>query len=121
MAEVINPFMQSLGQVFASRNQHEFEKEMKINADVLKAKEKYRETVGEERFGDINDLWMLVQDIRLYINNQTNQQLPKEQAIVLLELLRKIEIYDDEKLHPYEVPALFHYKILISELEELIK
>ena len=121
MSDIINPFMQSIGQIFASRNQHEYEKEMKINEDVLKTKEKYREAVGEERVGDIDDLWLLVQDIRMYINNQTNRTLPKEQAIILLDLLKRIEICkDDEKLHPYEIPAIFHYKILISELEELI-
>ncbi len=122
MADVINPFMQSVGQLFASRNQHEFEKEMKINEDMLKAKEKFREAVGEERMGDVDDLWLLVQDIRVYINSQTNLKLPKDQAKILLGLLKRIEICkEDDKLHPYEIPAFFHYKILIAELEELIK
>lgn len=119
---MINPFMQSIGQMFATRNQYEYEKEMKINEDILKNKEKFREKVGEERVGDVDDLWLLVQDIRCYINNQVNQKLPKEQAKILLDLLKRIEICkEDEKLHPYEIPAIFHYKILLTELEELVK
>lgn len=122
MSDIVNPFMQSVGQMFATRNQYEYEKEMKINEDILKNREKFREAVGEERVGDVDDLWLLVQDIRLYINNQVNQNFPKEQAKVLLDLLKRIEICKgDEKLHPYEIPAIFHYKILIAELEELVK
>lgn len=55
MSDIVNPFMQSVGQMFATRNQYEYEKEMKINEDILKNREKFREAVGEERVG----MWMI--------------------------------------------------------------
>ena len=121
MAEIVNPFMQSIGQMFASRAQHEYQKEAQINEDLLQQREKFRDSVGAERYGDINDLWLLVADIRNYINNQANTKLPKEQAIVLLDLLKSMDIekrYHD--LHPYEIPTMFHFRILVSELEHLV-
>lgn len=122
MADIINPFMQSIGQMFSSRTQHEHEKEMKITEDTIKGREEFKNSVGVERYGDMTDLWALVADIRSYINNQNNQRLPVDQAKILYELLQKLKVVeDDEPLHPYEIPALFHYKVLMLELHDMIK
>lgn len=122
MEQLAGAFLKSVGQVFIERNQYDNEEKKRMNEYELKVREEFRAAVGTERMGDINDLWLLVMDIRDYISKQENQKLSKKQVNILLGLLKDIDISKShEKIHPYEVPAFFHYKMLISDLEEMGK
>lgn len=116
MAEL---FTTSLFGMFSEKRKYEKEKESKEHEDWLKAREKYRESVTEIRYGDFCDLEIMVNTINNYINNNGDDNFDKDQASIIKELIEKIDI-PNEKLHPYEIPIMFDFKILQNRLEKII-
>ena len=113
-----NLFAESMFGLFLEKNQRKNDKEMKEYEDVLKAREKYREAVTEMRYGDFSDLGIMVNVINNYITNKGNE-IDKDEVKIIKELFEKLDI-PNEKLHPYEIPIMFDFKILCKKIDKIL-
>ena len=116
MAEL---FTTSMFSELSEKSKHANEKELKEYEDWLKAREKYREAVTEIRYGDFCDLEIMVNTVNDYINNNGGDNFDKEKAKIIKELIDKLDI-SYEKLHPYELPIMFDFKLLYNRLDKII-
>lgn len=111
-------FTTTMLSMFSERNKIKNDKELKEYEDWLKAREKYREAVTEIRYGDFCDLQIIVNTINNYIDNK-GENFDIEEANIIKDLLDKMEI-PIEKLHPYEIPIMFDYRLLCNRLNKII-
>lgn len=117
--DFISSFLSPIGQYSSEKMKLEHEKLMKINEHYTEANNQFRESIGYERVGDMKDLEILIFETRTYINN-FQQGLPMEEAKLLIEIFKQMKIDDKfQDLHPYEVPIIFNYKKLMSELRTI--
>lgn len=107
---------------FTRNAQTKKEKEAKEYDDMLQARSKYREVVGELRFGDFNDLGIMTSVINNYISSKGGKEkFDKEEAKIIKELTEKLCVYKEDKIHPYELPILFDFQLLCKMLDDIIK
>ena len=88
---------------------------------------KYVDSVGEKRYLSVQDLILATNQIRLHffdVNNysgfttaKTNVK-PNEIAKALL-IITKLEIFEYDKLYPFEIVPFFNLTLLKEQLEEL--
>ena len=112
-------FTTSLIEFFSSKSKFNNEIKAKEHADLLEARKKYRKAVTEIRFGDFDDLAIMISTVNNYINNNGGDNFDKSQASLIKELLGKLYL-PNEKYHPYELPILFDFKLLCDRIDKII-
>lgn len=105
---------------FTKNAQMKKEKEIKEYENLLNARIKYREEIGELRYGNFNDLGLMTSVVNNYISNNGGKDgFNKEEAKLIKELIEKMK-FDYGEIYPYEVPILFDFKLLCKTLDEII-
>lgn len=87
---------------------------------MLNARIKYREAVGELRYGDFHDLGLMISVINNYIDsNGGKDNFKKEEAEIIKGLIEKMKC-DYDTIHPYELLILFDFKLLCKKIDSII-
>ncbi len=89
---------------------------MVFNNGIIR-KIKYREAVGELRYGDFNDLGIMISVVNNYIDSNGGRDNfnKKEEAEIIKGLIEKMK-FDYDNIHPYELPILFDFKLLCKNV-----
>ena len=102
----------------------------KINAELESQKQlaswnnsmpqtnEYTKLAGIERYGNISSLYNLIVNVRNYIDTQN---LSAKELEEIKSMLIKINLpLEEDKLYPYEIPYIMHYKKLLRDIDNLI-
>lgn len=118
--ELQEKFLELIFNQFNQSSKIKRKAKMKAYEDFLNARRKYRESVGELRYGDFNDLELMTSVINNYIINKGGKdKFDKQEAIIIKELIAKLNI-DYDSIHPYELPILFDFRLLCKMLDDII-
>lgn len=113
-------FTELVFEQFTKNAQVKKEKEIKEYEDLLNARIKYREAVGELRYGDFSDLGLMISVVNNYIDsNGGKDNFNKDEAEIIKKLIEKMK-FDYDNIHPYELPILFDFNLLCKKIDNII-